>query len=151
MTDPRLDLPNACRPEANLLTGGQPSRACLEAARAAGFDTIVNLRPPEEFAGFDEAEAVRALGMNYVCIPVAGPQDLDAASVQALDDALARAGDRPVMIHCASGNRVGALLALHGCLKCGRSVADALSYGESAGLEAPPLREAVRRKLESSR
>lgn len=149
MTDPTLDLPNACRPEENLLTGGQPSRACLEAAREAGFDTVVNLRPPGEFDGYDEADAVRALGMNYVCIPVAGPSDLDAAAVQALDDALAHAGDRPVLVHCASGNRVGALLALHGCLKCGQGVAEALSFGESAGLSAPPLREAVRRKLES--
>lgn len=150
MTDPTLDLPNACRLDAKLLTGGQPSRACLEAARAAGFHTIVNLRPPGEFDGFDEAQAVRELGMDYVSIPVAGPDDLDEAAVEALDKALAAAGDHRVLIHCASGNRVGALLALHGCVKCGRAAAEALSYGESAGLTAPPLREAVRRKLESA-
>ncbi|MGA7965164.1 MAG: sulfur transferase domain-containing protein, partial [Gammaproteobacteria bacterium] len=114
MTEIPFDLPNACQPEANLLTGGQPSRACLKAASTAGYHTVVNLCPPGEFAGFDEAEAVRALGMNYVCIPVASPHDLDAGAVQALDEALAQAGDQPVLVHCASGNRVGALLALHG-------------------------------------
>lgn len=149
MTDVALDLPNACRPDANLLTGGQPSRACLKAARDAGYHSVVNLRSPGEFDEFDEAQAVRELGMDYVCIPIAGPPDLTPAAAEALDEVLAKAGDRPVLVHCASGNRVGALFALRAGLKQGMDVDDALSCGDSSGLASPALREAVRAKLQS--
>lgn len=149
MPDPIHDLPNACLPQANLLTGGQPSRACLEAAQRAGYHTVVNLRPPGEHDEFDEAAAVHALGMEYVCIPVAGPQDLTADAVEALETALAKAGERPVLVHCKSGNRVGALFALRAGLKTGANVEDALAFGDAAGLTSPALREAVRAKLRS--
>lgn len=143
MSDPIRELPNACRPGATLLTGGQPSEACLEAAAKAGYHTVVDLRMPGEFDDFDEADAVRALGMEYVLIPISGPQDLTPDAAEALDATLAKAGDRPVLVHCASGNRVGALFAVRAYLKEGASVEDALARGEAAGLTAPPLRQAV--------
>lgn len=148
MSDPAIDLPNACRPESNLLTGGQPSRGCLEAAAKAGYHTVVNLRPQGEFDDSDEAAAVRELGMDYVCIPVAGPQDLNADAAEALDAVLATAGGRPVLVHCASGNRVGALFALHARLKKGVGVEEALARGRATGLTAPALCEAVRAILQ---
>jgi len=149
MTEMPIDLPNACQPEANLLTGGQPSRACLKAARDAGYHTVVNLRPPGEFEEFDEAQAVHELGMSYACIPIAGPPDLTPAAAEALDEMMNKAGDRPVLVHCASGNRVGALFALRAGFKQGMNVDDALACGDSRGLTAPALREMVRAKLRS--
>lgn len=149
MTEIPFDLPNARQPEVNLLTGGQPSRACLKAASAAGYHTVVNLCPPGEFDDFDEAQAVRELGMNYVCIPIAGLPDLTPAAAEALDEVLKEADDRPVLVHCASGNRVGALFALRAGFRQGMNVNDALSCGEAAGLAAPPLREAVRERLQA--
>lgn len=145
MIKPSDLLENACLPEPDLLTGGQPSRECLEAARAAGFHTVVNLRPVGEFDEFDESRLVCDLGLEYVCIPIAGANDLSDEAVAVLDAVLADAQRRPALIHCASGNRVGALLAVHACRKRGLNVDEALACGDAAGLTK--LRDAVRGKL----
>lgn len=149
MTDDDIDLPNPRRPAADLLLGGQPSRAALAKAHALGFHTVVNLRCPEEHPDFDEGAAVRALGMRYVCIPVAGPGDLDDAAAHALDGVLADPAARPALIHCASGNRVGGLFAVHACCRRGATPEEALALGRAAGLSSPQLHEALRRRLET--
>lgn len=145
MTHETFDLPNAREPEPDLLTGGQPSRACLEAARAAGYRTVVNLRPAGEFKDFDESRVARELGFDYVTIPIAEASDLDGEAVTALDAVLADPQRRPALIHCGSGNRVGALFAVHAHRKRGLGVDEALACGERAGLTK--LREAVRVEL----
>lgn len=150
MTDPFTLLDNARRPEPDLLTGGQPTRECLEAAHAAGYGTVVNLRPAGEFEAFDEGRVARDLGFDYVHIPIGGTADLSPAVAESLDEVLTNPQRQPALIHCGSGNRVGALFALHARLKRGLSVDEALACGEAAGLAAPSLREAVRAKLQTS-
>ena len=51
----------------------------------------------------------------------------------------------PVIIHCASGNRVGALLALRANLIQGKSASEALAFGKAAGLTT--LEDAVKQRL----
>lgn len=148
MTNPSDLLKNACQPEPGLLTGGQPSRECLEAVRAAGYHTVVNLRPAGEFKDFDEARVVHELGINYVCIPVAGADDLSDKAVASLDAVLTDPQCRPALIHCGSGNRVGALIAMHAGRKRGLGATEALACGDAAGLTA--LRDAVREKLSTT-
>ncbi len=140
-------LPNLKQPEANVFSCGQPNREAIESLCKSGCEVIVNLRPPAECGEFDEAGCASQLGLAYHNIPIAGPGDLGPDAVEALDRILREAGDRPVVIHCASGNRVGGLLALHACWKRGMSPEQAIAYGEKSGLEAPGLRTAVMRKL----
>ena len=140
-------LPNLMQPEETLFSCGQPSREALDALCKSGCEIIVNLRPPAECGDFDEAECARQLGITYHNIPIAGPGDLGPDAVDALDRILKEAGDRPVVIHCASGNRVGGLLALHACWKRGMNPEEAIAYGEKSGLAAPGLRDAVLRIL----
>ncbi len=140
-------LPNLKQPEENLFSCGQPSREALEALCKSGCEVIVNLCPPAECGDFDEADCVRQLGLTYHNIPIAGPGDLGPEAVDALDRILQEAAGRPVVIHCASGNRVGALLALHACWKRGTSPEEAIAYGEKSGLTSPGLRDAVLRIL----
>ena len=45
-----IQLPNAKQPAPGLLTGGQPTEADLQAAAAAGYKTVINLRPGSEMA-----------------------------------------------------------------------------------------------------
>jgi uncharacterized protein (TIGR01244 family) len=120
------------QPDEGLYTGGQPTAAQLQQAASEGITTVIDLRQPNEDRGFDEASTAADLGLNYVHIPVAGAAGLSAANVQALQAALTRSNG-PVLLHCASGNRVGALLAL---LKHqqGASTEDALQFGRSAGM-----------------
>lgn len=130
---PATAFPNAFhQPDEGLYTGGQPSAAQLQQAASAGIATVIDLRQPDEDRGFDEATTAADLGLNYVRIPVAGAAGLTAANAQALQAALTRSNG-PVLLHCASGNRVGALLALvkH---QQGASTEDALQFGRNAGM-----------------
>lgn len=145
MTKPFDLLKNARQPEPGLLTGGQPSRECLQALRDDGYQTVVNLRPNGEFDAFDEDQVVRELGLDYVYIPVDGADGLSAEAVASLDAVLADPKRRPTLIHCASGNRVGALIAMHAARHRGLDIDAALARGDAAGLTT--LRGVVRDKL----
>ncbi|AWN16580.1 protein tyrosine phosphatase family protein [Salinisphaera sp. LB1] len=148
MSDYPNDLKNARHFGADIVTAGQPNRAQLVAAGQAGVKTVVNLRPAGEFDEFDEARVVADAGMRYVNIPVAGANDIDDRQARDLDDALAAAGGTPALVHCASSNRVGALMAYRACHLHGESAERALDIGLSTGLDPQsPLYEATRNKL----
>ena len=126
------------QPRPQLYSAGQPSAAQLQQAADAGVTTVIDLRQPDEDRGFDETAAAERLGLRYVRIPVAGAAGLTDASAYALRTALAQSSG-PVLVHCASGNRAGALLALLNA-RDGASVEHALQLGRDAGmtsLEAP--------------
>ena len=137
-------LPNGREPLQGVLAGGQPSREQLAALAAAGYRTVVNLRTAEEEMPVAPAE-VEALGMRYVHIPVSGASDLTPAKAAELGALLADPAARPMAIHCASGNRVGALLALEAAQVEGKPPAEALELGRAAGLGR--LEPAVRAAL----
>jgi uncharacterized protein (TIGR01244 family) len=131
-------------PREGLLTGGQPAPADWAELKAQGVTTIINLRPSAEMAGRNEAAEVGATGMAYIELPVAGAEDIDADNARRLWSLL-KASPAPVFVHCASGNRVGALLAL-GAAQSGAMGADAaLEFGRSAGLRG--LEPVVRERL----
>ncbi|MGB7756870.1 MAG: protein tyrosine phosphatase family protein [Salinisphaera sp.] len=149
MADYPNELNNVRRFGADIVTAGQPSRAQLVAAGEAGVRTVVNLRPAREFDEFDEARAVADAGMRYVNIPVAGPDDIDDRHARDLDDALAAAGGTPALVHCASSNRVGALMAYRARHLQGENAERALEIGLNTGLDPQsPLYEATRSKLD---
>jgi|WetSurMetagenome_2_1015567.scaffolds.fasta_scaffold161737_2 uncharacterized protein (TIGR01244 family) len=130
-----LPVPNARIPIAGVLTGGQPTPEQIAAAGAAGYKTVVNLRPDTEPGFAWEPAAVKAAGMSYVSIPVAGAAGLTKDNVIRIDAALKAAeADGPVLFHCASGNRIGAVLALRAAWLEGKEPAAALAYGEASGL-----------------
>ncbi len=140
-------IPNARTPLPGLVTGGQPSATDLKIAKAQGFHTVINLRPDDE-VGVDaeEASTVSKLGMRYVSIPVSGAADLTAENVQKLAAALSQQDALPAIVHCASGNRAGALLALKAYQIDGKSAEEALELGKNAGLTSK-LEPAVRERI----
>ncbi len=131
---PLVAIPNVARPVPGVLTGGQPTRDQLEEAAAAGYKTVVNLRPLSEDGAWDETEFVTQLGMGFIHLPISGIQDVNRENAAALRKILRDPEVQPVMIHCASGNRVGALFAVGASLFDGASLDEALELGRSAGL-----------------
>ena len=131
-----LDLPNCGSPGNGLCTGGQPPADQLREAQRRGFRTVINLRPQSEQTDFDEAAFVASLGLRYIHIPISGPGDLTSDNARKLANALGEAGDGATLIHCLSGNRVGALFALKARFLDGLDVEAALAVGRSAGLKA---------------
>lgn len=124
-----------------LLVGGQPTPAQFEQAHELGYKTVINLRRPEE-EGNTDPEQVRGLGMAYFEIPIAGSADMTEDKARALAAALESA-ESPVMVHCASGNRVGGLFAMKAFYIDAMSPEEALAVGQAAGMTRlePTVRE----------
>lgn len=128
----------------NIWVASQPDLEALELARTAGVSTIINLRQDSEM-DWDEAEAVADLGMTYHAVPVSGragrlvPEDMER--IHAIVKA---AGTKPIMVHCASGNRVGAWLATYLMDVQGATSADALAVGKAAGIRSEAVEDWVR-------
>ena len=134
-------VPNLKQPNERLLTGGQPDAEAWNKLAADGVTTVINLRPRAELGARDEAAEVLAAGLAYREITVAGAHELTEAKARELWTQLEGA-QGGVLVHCASGNRVGALLAL-GAATAGVAPEQALQFGRSAGLTGlePRVRE----------
>jgi len=133
------------QPRPNLLTGGQPSAQQLHDAAKAGVTTVIDLRAPTEDRGYDEQAAAEKLGLRYVRLPIAGAGDISVANARTLDRLL-KQDPNTTLLHCASGNRAGALLALAHARMDGASTEEALQLGRDAGLTS--LEPTVRAALE---
>ena len=130
-------------PVGGITTAGQPDEAALAVFRDNGYVAVIDLRSHREERGFDEVGAIALLRMNYVRLPIVHREDVSFSSAKELDS-LINAFDGPVLIHCGSGNRVGALLALRASL-AGADDEAAIEFGKQAGLTS--LEEVVRERL----
>ena len=126
------ELRNRMDPRENLTTSGQPTFESLEALAEEGFTTVIDLRRPEEDRGIDEQASVEALGMSYISLPIDGANGINFDNADAINMILAEI-DGPALIHCGSGNRAGAVLALAESLN-GADDEAALQFGLNAGL-----------------
>ena len=123
------------QPRAGLHTGGQPTAEELKALSQQGVRTVIDLRTASEDRGFDEAAETEKLGLRYIHLPIASTDDLTPANAAALGKAL-HGSDGDVLLHCASGNRVGALLALMAAQQEQATPEQALDLGRRAGLKS---------------
>lgn len=124
-------------------SAGQPTEAALEVFADSGYVAVIDLRGADEDRGLDEAAVVEDLGMHYVNMPITGRDAINFENAKKLDDLLA-GFDGSALVHCAAGNRVGALLALRDYLN-GATEEAALEYGREAGLTK--LEDTVRERL----
>ena len=119
----------------DVYSAGQPTEAELAALAHKGVRCVINLRHPSEVTAYDEAKVVTTLGMRYAVIPVTGAQDLTQETIATFSRELTEARSRgPVLVHCGSANRVGAVIALEQAWVQRLSTADALAAGRAAGL-----------------
>ncbi len=127
-----------------VLVGGHPTSDELRNAAAKGVTTVINLQMPSEPGVAEEVALAKELKLNYTSIPIGGASGLTSEAAKKLDNALA-AAKGPVIVHCASGNRVGALFALRAYRLGGSSPAEALAIGKASGMTS--LEGAVRKIL----
>lgn len=133
--DPALaSIKNLQQPNNTQFASGQPKAQEFSALKEAGILHIINLRPKSETPDFNEEKTVTENNMRYHNIPIASLADLTQENVKALDKLLKQIGNEKTLLHCASGNRVGAMMALRANWLQGKSVEESLSVGESFGL-----------------
>jgi uncharacterized protein (TIGR01244 family) len=122
----------------DIYLSSQPAPEDFQLLKQQGVRTVIDLRRPEEQRGFDEVALAKALGLNYELLPFAGEAELN-------DDVFARGREllssapRPLVMHCGSSNRVGALWLAWRALDGGLSLADASAEAKAVGLKTPAL------------
>ena len=128
---------------------GQPSADDLALFAELGVKTVVNLRAESEPIGYDEPALAGELGLTYVNVPYNRPEQLDDALFGRGRELLS-AAERPLLLHCASGNRVGALWIPWRVLDDGLPLEAAVAEAKAIGLKSAELearaRDYVRRQ-----
>ena len=102
---------NYQRQSPTLATSGALKPGAISALKQGGFKTIIDLRTPKEGVAQEQAEAV-ASGLQYHNLPVAGAFP-DAALREQFKQLLEDPANYPVLVHCASANRVGMVWAAY--------------------------------------
>ena len=122
------DVYNFRQAAPDVATSGQPTEEQLGAIAEAGYNVVVNLALHNDprYSLRDEATSVRALGLDYVHIPVqfGAPTEGDLV---AFFDAMDRNSGRRVWIHCAANMRVTAFVGLYRVLRLHWAEEDAFS------------------------
>jgi uncharacterized protein (TIGR01244 family) len=142
-----IAIPQAKSADPEILTGGQPTDDQLKQAKEKGVKTIVNLRSKGEEKEFATEEAkAKELGLNYVHIPIDGKtgDGLNEENAKKLAELV---NQKPAIVHCASGQRVGALFALKAFYVDKKSPEEALAVGKANGLSKPELEKIVTDKM----
>ncbi|MGH7631606.1 MAG: hypothetical protein ACREOF_19900 [Gemmatimonadales bacterium] len=143
-------IPNACQALPTVVTGGQPSAADLERFAAAGGEIVLDTRDPREPRPLDEPATLQRLGVRYEVVPIAAGMLTDE-TLERIREILRTAGNRSVLFHCASGNRVGASLIPYLVLDQGMDEEDAVAHALRVGLRSPELLEWARDYVRRSR
>ncbi len=148
VNSPLINLPNGQVPFDGTLTGGQPTFDQIKQAGKTGFKAVINLRTDKELPDpAQELTWVKGAGMKYIHIPVDGAEGFTREKATAFAEAISTPENYPLIVHCKSGQRVGAMFALKACLIDEKSIEESLAIGERAGLSA--LTPIVKRILES--
>ena len=142
----QLSEPGQVAPVDGITAAGQPDARAFEVFAKSGYEVVIDMRGADEDRGLEnEAELVEGLGLDYVAFPITDEKQISFETAKELDEML-EGYDGPVLIHCASSNRVGALLALRESLN-GASDDVAIAYGKQAGMTR--LEPVVRKQLSS--
>lgn len=121
------------RPDKQTIVCGALDKDKVAALAKAGVELVINLQADEELE-FDEAEAVKQAGMAYEHLPISGAKDLKQLNILAFDNILRQHHGKKTVMHCGSGNRAGAAMALRAGWLRGRKMDTAMERGYSHGL-----------------
>lgn len=129
----RAAIPNVLVVAPGILRGGQPDANGLARLKAAGVRTIINLRN-EEVLVRQEASQARALGINFVNIPMDVFNSPSEDAIRQFLKVVDNAGNQPVFVHCLHGqDRTGTMIGIYRIEKLGWSGDQAYREMVSAG------------------
>ena len=124
---------------------GQPSEQAVRDLKAKGVKTIINLRTQGEVDNrkqvpFDEAAVAKEVGLNYVHVPLGGPDTpYTPEALEKVADAIAKA-DGDVLLHCTVGWRASHMWAAYLVKHKGLSEAEAIKQASAVNFNGytPP-------------
>lgn len=119
-----------------IFLASQPAEADFEQASMGGIRTVINLRHDFEMVDMNEQDVVQGLGLNYIHVPWNGPEELTDEVLDTLRLQLNQA-ERPILMHCSSANRVGAVWLAYRMLDGGLTADAAKAEAKTVGLKSP--------------
>ncbi len=134
----------------DIYLASQPSRDDLRLMRAQGVKTVLTLRPASELR-WDEAAAVRELGMKFVSVPFQSPKQLTPKVFDRVLEALRDKNRGLTMFHCASANRVGAIWYAYRMLDDNISPDVAMKEAQRVGLRTPAYLQLAQAYVQQAR
>lgn len=121
----------------SIFLAGQPSEEDFKLAKdKEGIKTVINLRMQDEL-DFDEASTLKKLGIEYFHLPFQSAETLKDDIFKKSRQVLSDKKNRPVLLHCASANRVGAVWLVHRVLDDQVPYDKALEEAKKVGLRSP--------------
>jgi uncharacterized protein (TIGR01244 family) len=127
-----VNVNNAIRINEQLTTTGQVIPTQLEQAIEEGFQSVLNLRSPDEL-GFrkDEQQIAEALGLHYVNVPL----KLEGFNEELITKILTTLENlpKPAIVHCAAGMRSTGIALLSVAIKEGLTPEQTLAKARSLG------------------
>lgn len=130
-----------------IFLASQPSQDDFKLASENGIKTVIDLRAKGEL-DWDEAALVKKLGMAYVHVPFKSAAELSDDKFDAVRKVLMDKAKKPILLHCQSANRVGAIWLAHRVLDHNLSYDDALKEAETVGLKSPALSQKAKDYIE---
>jgi protein tyrosine phosphatase (PTP) superfamily phosphohydrolase (DUF442 family) len=135
------DVPRILCINEDFATGAQPSGSAYSKLAANGFHSVLNLRTAEEGADLEmERKLVTGAGMRYFSIPVIStaprPEQADQF-IRIVKDT----PNHPMLIHCASANRVGAFMMIYRTVEHGWPEEKAYEEAVKIGLSSDGLKK----------
>jgi len=133
---------NFARLETTVACGGATTPEAVPEIKKMGFKSIINLRQPtENGANVDaEAAAAKAVGINFYNIPFNG-QSPDPAVADTFVSTITTPGNEPAYIHCAAGNRAGAMWMIKRLVVDKWDADRAFTEASALGLTSPALKQ----------
>ena len=140
--EPFPGVTNYAKIDDGFACGGAITPEAVAELKKQGYASVVNFRPASEAgANVDqEVAAVQAAGLKYIHIPFTRT---DPDVQPAIDAFLAAAKDptnRPILFHCASGNRASAMWAFKRVYVDGWPADKAIAEAETIGLTQAPMK-----------
>lgn len=109
--------------------------------KSLGIERAIDLKGSNE-TDFDDQSEFTKQGVEYIHFPIT---DLGNINFSQLEEFGKLINHHPAktLVYCASGNRVGALLALNSCLICGHPKQRAFDFGVKIGMNRGNTQEFV--------
>ena len=129
-----------------VFSAAQPTKEQFKQLSQANVKHVINLRAADE-QDWDEGALVNSLGMSYHAIEIAGAKDVNTDNAKQLANLLEQLKGESVVVHCASSNRVGALMAISAHQQ-GTDIESAIEIGKQWGMASlePVVRKVVNDK-----
>lgn len=133
------NLPNLQQPSYKIYTAGQPTEEGFKQLAEMGVKTIVNVLPEKECVP-NEEQTVKSNKMEYHALPFS-TTDFKMATIRDFAT-LMKTVNRPILVHCSTGNHVGGLWFAYRVLIEKSPLPVALIEGRQIGMK-PDLEDAL--------